>query len=54
VHRLTRRTNGTRSVAVEVPVGAEVEFRYLGEDGHWFDDPDADDWRDENGVIRGA
>jgi hypothetical protein len=54
VHRLTRRTNGTRSVAVEVPVGAEVEFRYLGEDGHWFDDPDADDGRDEIGVIRGA
>ena len=29
-HRLTRRTNGTRSVAVEVPAGAELEFRYLG------------------------
>jgi len=54
VHRLTRRTNGTRSVAVEVPAGVELEFRYLGEDGHWFNDPDVDGWRDENGVIRCA
>jgi 1,4-alpha-glucan branching enzyme len=53
-HRLTRRTNGTRSVAVEVPAGAELEFRYLGEDGHWFDDPDVDDRRAHNGVIRCA
>jgi 1,4-alpha-glucan branching enzyme len=53
-HRLTGRANGTRSVAVQVPAGALLEFRYLGEDGHWFDDPDVDDRRDHNGVIRCA
>ena len=39
-HRLVRRSNGTRSVSVLVPAGADVHFRYLGSGGHWFDDPD--------------
>ncbi len=51
VHRLTPRANGTRSVAVQVPAGALLEFRYLAEGGRWFDDPDADHWRDGNGVV---
>jgi 1,4-alpha-glucan branching enzyme len=50
-HRLTPRANGTRSVAVQVPAGALLEFRYLAEGGRWFDDPDADHWRDGNGVV---
>jgi 1,4-alpha-glucan branching enzyme len=54
VHRMTPRTNGLRSVAVQAPVGALLEFRYLGEDGHWFDDPDVDLRREGNGVIRCA
>jgi 1,4-alpha-glucan branching enzyme len=40
-HILRPRSNGTRSVAVTVPTGSAVHFRYLGADGHWFDDPDA-------------
>jgi len=41
VHKLVRRSNGTRSVSVEVPTGEEVRFRYLGSGGVWFDDEDA-------------
>src|ERR1700712_543892 len=41
VHRLVRRSNGTRSVSVAVPRGQEVRFRYLGNGGGWVDDPDA-------------
>lgn len=41
VHKLVRRSNGTRSVSVEVPAGEEVRFRYLGSGGVWFDDDDA-------------
>jgi len=40
-HRLVRRSNGTRSVAVTVPAGQELRFRYLGSGGRWFDDPQA-------------
>ncbi|MCU1684555.1 MAG: isoamylase [Amycolatopsis sp.] len=40
-HELRKRSNGTRSASVEVPSGTTVCFRYLGPDGHWFDDPDA-------------
>lgn len=50
-HVLAKRTNGTKSVSVTVPTGTTVRFRYLGENGHWFDDPDAD--RDgDAGVLR--
>ena len=41
-HRLIKRANGTRSISVTVPSGATVRFRYLGENGHWFDEPQAD------------
>jgi 1,4-alpha-glucan branching enzyme len=41
VHKLVRRSNGTRSVSVEVPAGEEIRFRYLGSGGVWFDDDDA-------------
>ena len=40
-HELRRRTNGTRSASVTVPRGTRLRFRYLGEDGTWFNDPDA-------------
>jgi len=39
-HELRRRTNGTRSASVTVPRGSRIRFRYLAEDGHWFNDPD--------------
>jgi hypothetical protein len=40
-HKLVRRSNGTRSVTVSVPAGQELQFRYLGSGGVWFDDPEA-------------
>jgi 1,4-alpha-glucan branching enzyme len=50
-HRLVRRTNGTRSVSVTVPSGQTVRFRYLGQDGHWFDEPDAEGVDVEGCVV---
>jgi 1,4-alpha-glucan branching enzyme len=41
-HPLRRRTNGTRSVAVVLPVGTTARFRYLADGGDFFDDPDGD------------
>ena len=37
-HPLRRRANQTRSAAVTVRAGSTLHFRYLGEDGVWFDD----------------
>lgn len=39
---LRRRSNGTMSAAVTVPGDYIAVFRYLGEGGVWFDEPDAD------------
>lgn len=49
-HVLRRRSNGTLSAAINVTPGSTVRFRYLGESGHWFDDPDAD-YIDEHGSV---
>ncbi|MEA5153599.1 isoamylase early set domain-containing protein [Raineyella sp.] len=49
-HVLRRRSNGTVSAAVTVRPGSTLRFRYLGEHGHWFDDPDADHI-DEHGSV---
>jgi hypothetical protein len=51
VHPLVRRSNGTRSVKVAVPTGTSFGFRYLGEGGHWFDDPAVEQRADRNGVV---
>ncbi len=37
-HPLRPRANGTRSVAITVPAGTTVHFRYLADGGMWFDD----------------
>ena len=31
-----------------MPVGETFRYRYLGENGHWFDDPQVEhrDWQD--------
>jgi 1,4-alpha-glucan branching enzyme len=42
VHPLRKRSNGTRSVAVELPRGDTVEFRYVTSDGAWLDESDCD------------
>ncbi len=51
VHTLKKRSNGTSSASVTVPVGSAVTFRYLGEHGRWFDDVDADTITAEGGVV---
>jgi hypothetical protein len=50
-HVLRRRSNGTASASVIVPVGTTVRFRYLGENGHWFDDAEADEITAEGSVV---
>ncbi|ADJ48126.1 hypothetical protein AMES_6301 [Amycolatopsis mediterranei S699] len=50
-HHLTPRSNGRRSASVDVAPGTVLHFRYLGEDGHWFDDPDLPDRADGNCVC---
>jgi 1,4-alpha-glucan branching enzyme len=50
-HPLRRRSNGTASTSVKVPVGTTVRFRYLGENGLWFDDADADEITVEGSVV---
>ncbi|MCF2533962.1 isoamylase early set domain-containing protein [Yinghuangia soli] len=49
-HVLVRRSNGRRSVAVTLAPGETVRFRYLGENGVWFDD-DTAEHDGENGVV---
>lgn len=51
VHKLVRRSNGTRSVSVAVPAGQAVKFRYLGAGGVWFDDEDAHAITPEGSLI---
>ena len=50
-HALRRRSNGTASTSVVVPVGTTVRFRYLGEHGHWFDDAEADEITPDGSVV---
>lgn len=52
VHRMIRRSNGTRSVSVAVPKGQDVRFRYLGNGGVWFDDPDAHEITHDGSLVR--
>jgi 1,4-alpha-glucan branching enzyme len=46
-HELRTRSNGTRSVAVTVPDGTQVRFRYLGENGHWCNETEHPDVRQD-------
>ena len=52
VHKLVKRSNGTRSVSVAVAAGETVAFRYLGDGGVWFDDPDAHAITPEGSLVR--
>ena len=52
VHKLIRRSNGTRSVTVAVPNGQRIQFRYLGEGGVWFDDQDADAITPDGSLVQ--
>jgi len=51
VNVLAKRTNGQRSVAIALPAGAKYRFRYLGENGHWFDDDEAERDGDAGLII---
>jgi 1,4-alpha-glucan branching enzyme len=56
-HPLKKRSNGTRSVTLEVPAGACYHFKYLSHDGTWFCDPAADGYEPNefaavNSVLR--
>ena len=51
LHPLRRRSNGTASTSVTVPAGETVRFRYLGENGRWFDDVDADEITADGSVV---
>ena len=41
-HPLKKRSNGTLSAIVDVASGQTWRFKYLGVNGNWFCDPDAD------------
>ncbi|MCP2262637.1 hypothetical protein LX15_006379 [Streptoalloteichus tenebrarius] len=50
-HELRRRSNGTRSTTVVVDQGSRLRFRYLGPNGHWFDDEHADDRDGQDNLV---
>ncbi len=50
-HPLRRRANGTRSAVVTVRAGRRLRFRYLAEDGVWFDDAAASAWDGRDASI---
>lgn len=39
-------------VGVELPRGRRYAFRYLAQDGQWFDEPEADDYTVDNAGHR--
>jgi 1,4-alpha-glucan branching enzyme len=41
-HPLKKRSNGTRSVTLELPPGERYAFKYLADGGTWFHDPTAE------------
>lgn len=43
---------GTRSVTIGLPYDTELVFRYLGPQGTWFDEPDADDITSRGSLLR--
>ncbi len=50
-HVLTRSTSGTRAVSLTLPRGRSYAFRYLGEGGRWFNEPDAGHADNGNNVL---
>jgi hypothetical protein len=40
-HVLGKRSNGTRSASFTTRPGTRIRFRYLGDGGRWFGDPEA-------------
>ena len=50
-HQMRRRANGTRSVSVTVPRGTSIRFRYLGENGHWFNDSEVAEQEGSDSIL---
>lgn len=50
-HPLRLRSNQTRSVAVTVPAGSTLRFRYLADGGRWFDDDSLCPGAGEDAII---
>ena len=49
---LRKRSNGTRSVSVELPVGGSYRFKYLADGGQWFCDSAADGYEHtDSGTV---
>ncbi|WIY82491.1 isoamylase early set domain-containing protein [Propionimicrobium sp. PCR01-08-3] len=51
-HPMIKRPDGSLSTTILFSAGSTVHFRYLGCDGVWFDDPDADSIDNQGGFIR--
>lgn len=56
-HPLKKRSNGKRSVSVELPAGTTYHFKYLADDGSWFCDPEVEErepneYGELNSVLR--
>jgi 1,4-alpha-glucan branching enzyme len=49
--RLIRRNNQTYSAVVTLDKGERYAYRYVSEDGEWFNVDDADEYEDENGIL---
>ena len=50
-HQMRRRANGTRSASVTVARGTSIRFRYLAENGHWFNDPEVAELEGADSVL---
>lgn len=50
-HPMKKRSNGTRSAAVELAEGQVVEFRYLSDGGVWFCDDTVDVNENGNNIL---
>ena len=54
--QMTKKKDGTLSATVELPVGKNVEFRYVVDGAQWVNDANADAYiatpfGSENGVV---
>lgn len=50
-HPLKKRSNGTRSVSVELEPGSTYQFKYLVGDGSWLTDPDTESVDNGHGGV---
>ena len=50
-HQMRRRSNRTQSASVTLPRGTRVRFRYLGTNGHWFNDPDVAELDGSDSIL---